>query len=168
MISYGIHFTPSPAPPADVAADWLIVGIAKNGNPDPLVADLELRLDGRIATLRELGDVTGKQMELVTLLNPTGIRAQRLVLVGLGPESQITRSTVHDAFAAALRSITGRSSARVALVVPFMPDPFAAALGAGVGAVQGSFGPGVCDDIAGAVLPRRVRASPVLRPGRPR
>ena len=143
MTTAPIRFTPSPAPLNDIEADWLALGITKDGSLDPPVAALDSRLGGEIARLREVGDLTGKHLDLVPLVTVRGIRAHRLLLVGLGPTGGLSRATVHDAFAAALRSITGRKFGRVALTIPTGLDPASAVLGACVGAIQGSFGPGV-------------------------
>jgi leucyl aminopeptidase len=133
-------------PPADTDADWLVVGVPQTSEPDPTLSDLDGRLGGALTRLRESGDVTGKHLELVSLLTVSGVRARRILFAGLGPAEKATRATVHDAFAAALRTITGRRFGTVAAVVPpaaGIADPTATALGAGVGAIQGSFGPGI-------------------------
>ena len=138
-----VRFAASQAPPADVEADWLVLGVPQEKGP---AAALDQRLGGQLTRLREAGDLTGKLLELVTVLNPSGIVAKRLLLVGLGPIARRTRASVHDALAAALRSITGRKFGRVAVVIPDSGeslDQTAAVLGAGVGAVQGCFGPGL-------------------------
>jgi leucyl aminopeptidase len=133
-------------PPADVEADWLVVGVPQGGDSGPVVAELDARLGGTVSRLREAGDLTGKHLELVPILTVAGIGARRLLLVGLGPTDQASRATTHDAFAAALRSITGRRFGTVALVLPPASagaDHLGMVLGAGVGAIQGSFGPGL-------------------------
>lgn len=143
MSPFPIRLSSAPGPAADVAADWLVVGIPQDGPTDP---DLDRKLDGLIGRLREAGDVTGKHLELVPLLNVNGLIARRLLLVGLGPNAQATRATVHDAFAAALRSITTKKVGRVAIALPSPAgntDATTVTLGAGVGAVQGCFGPGL-------------------------
>lgn len=140
-----IRFSFSSAAAADSVADWLVVGEYQDV-PSSAVVALDERLGGLLRRLREAGDLTGKRLDLVTLLMPTGIRARRLVVVGLGPADGVTRAVVHDAFAAALRSITGRRFGRVAAVVPQPTaalDRNAVALGCGVGTAQGSFGPGL-------------------------
>jgi leucyl aminopeptidase len=143
MTAFPVRFTSSSTPPADVDADWLVVGIFQDGSPD---AGLDQRLGGQLTRFREAGDLSGKPLELVSVLSPVSVRARRLLLVGLGPVARLSRASAHDSFAAALRSITGRKFGRVAMVVPQPAealDATSAALASGVGAVQGSFGPGL-------------------------
>lgn len=132
--------------PGDIDADWLVIGVPYGPGAEPTPWESDLRLRGEIDRLRESGDLTGKHLELVPLLTVSGPLARRRLLVGLGPPDKATRATVHDAFAAALRSITGRRVGKVALVLPAAGggvDQASAVLGAGVGAVQGCFGPGI-------------------------
>jgi leucyl aminopeptidase len=131
---------------AEINADWLVVGVSSDGPSDPAVAELDRRLGGEIARLREAGDVTGKHLELVSLLLIRGISARRLLLVGLGPVEKYSRSVFDAAGAAALRSITGRKFGRVAVAIPGLPtltDTAAAVLGLGVGGFQSCYGPGL-------------------------
>jgi leucyl aminopeptidase len=145
MSPFPIRFNTVDTPAADVPADWLVVGIPQDGSANAIAA-LDQRAGGLLGRLRDAGDLTGKALELVTILNPGGLAANRLLTVGLGPAAKATRASVHDAFAAALRSVTGRKFGRVALVIPEPGetlDPRAAVLGSGIGAVQGCCGPGL-------------------------
>ncbi len=132
-------------PAADVEADWLVAGVFEESAPSPALAALDARLGGVISRSREAGDLSGKANELLTLHAPAGIKARRLLLVGLGKSVEASRRSLHDAGAAALRSITSKKYARIALVVPEIKQvpPEQAVLAFGVGAVQGSHGPGV-------------------------
>lgn len=133
-------------PAHEIDADWLVVGVPQTSEANPTLSDLDARLGGALTRLRDSGDLTGKHLELVPLLTASGVRARRIVFVGLGPAEKATRATIHDAFAAALRSITGRRFGTVAVAAPPAAggaDPVATVLGAGVGAIQGSFGPGI-------------------------
>jgi leucyl aminopeptidase len=128
---------------SEIETDWLIVGVPAEQSPTDPLTELDGKLGGVLGRLRAAGDLTGKHLELTPVLNATGLRARRLLLVGLGPLAESTRATHHDAFAAALRSITGRKFARIAVHVPSIPAHPWTALGAGIGALQGCFGPGV-------------------------
>lgn len=129
----------SPESPAAVAADWLAVGVWQNGALESPAAVLDAAAGGFVTRLRESGDLTGKHLELIPVLNPTGVAAKRVLLVGLGKRDAATRATVHDAASAAARSITGKKVGTVAFAVP-APE---FTLAAGVGLTQGIQGPGI-------------------------
>jgi leucyl aminopeptidase len=132
-------------PLAEVEADWLVVGVWE---PDELygaLSDLNAKLGGVLGRLVDRGDVTGKAKELTPILDTHGIRARRVLAVGLGPKSKIDFAGLVGAAAAAARSVTGKSYQRVAVAVPeHVPglDPEAAARALGVGFLHGSEGPG--------------------------
>ncbi len=121
------------------AADWLVVGIWE-GEP-ATVADVRLdhALGGSLSHLIAAGDVTGKLFELVSILNPSGIAARRVLLIGLGKHDAANRQSLHEALAAAARSITTKQLGTVAIVLP-TPDSL---LAAGVGFAHGCSGPGI-------------------------
>jgi leucyl aminopeptidase len=126
-------------PVTRVAADWLVVCVWAD-EPLPLaVAEVDAAAGGVLSKLRESGDIAGKHLELIPILNPTGVAAKRLLVVGLGKRAEATRATVHDAAAAAARHATGKKLGTLALAVP-SPD---FTLAAGVGLAQGCVGPGI-------------------------
>ncbi len=127
------------APIARVDADWLAVGVWAGEPLSVAVAEVDAATGGAITKLRESGDITGKHLELVPVLNPAGIAAKRLLVVGLGKRAEATRGTVHDAAAAAARHATGKKLGTLAFAVP-SPD---FTLAVGVGLAQGCQGPGV-------------------------
>src|SRR5207302_6191408 len=122
-----------------------VVGVPSTPDLSPELAAIDQSLGGLLTKFRQSGDLTGKPLELVPVLTPTGIRAKRLLLVGLGPVDKQTRATIHDAFAAAFRSITGRKFERVAALLQLTDtvDHFVGVLGTLISAIQGSFGPGL-------------------------
>jgi leucyl aminopeptidase len=125
--------------PSAVRADWLVVGVWANGTLTGPAGPIDNATGDLLTKLREAGDLSGKHLELVPVLNPTGIAAKRLLLVGLGKRGDATRGTVHDAAAAAARSVTGKRVGTIAFAVP-SPE---FTLAAGVGLAQGCQGPGV-------------------------
>ena len=127
-------------------ADWLIVPLWEDEAPAGNIAQLDERLGKLIAGSRETGDLSGKANELVPMLNPQGIHAERLLLVGLGKKGQADRFRLIDAASAAARHVTGKPRRRVAFALPeSVPglgwDDIAQAVG--VGLQQGSVGPGI-------------------------
>jgi leucyl aminopeptidase len=143
-------------PLAEVPADYLVVGVWENEPFSPSIAALDARLDGDLTRLKESGDLTGKALELVAFPSPRGIAARRLCLVGLGKIAKAGRAELHDAAAAALRSITGKRYDRVAFALPDPSPPLPlheTLLACAVGAVQGSVGPGIRKSDPGRFLP---------------
>ncbi len=48
-----------------IEADWLIVGVPEEVDFSPPLAELDKASGGRLTRLREAGDLTGKQAELL-------------------------------------------------------------------------------------------------------
>ena len=117
---------------AAVQADWLAVGVWSDGEYTGPAAEL-------VAKFREAGDLTGKHLELLPVLNPADVLAKRLLFVGLGKRADATRAIVHDAAAAVARHVTAKKVGTLAFAVPALEWTLAA----GVGLAQGSQGPGV-------------------------
>src|SRR5262245_59730945 len=133
-------------PLAQIAADWLIVGLWENEGPGGAVQELDEALGGVISRLRERGDATGKAKELVPIVQPAGSAAQRVMVVGLGQRSKADVAALVTAGAAAARSITTKAHDRVAVALPegvagLSLEAVGVALGNGVR--HGSEGPGL-------------------------
>src|SRR5438094_7190627 len=130
--------------PAEVKADWLIVGAWEDEPLSGAVAALDVKLDGALRRLRDAGDITGKAKEATALLDRAGLAASRILIVGFGQRAKADRATLVDAAAAAARRITGKHYARIAML---LPENFAAlgwdevAEKAGIGLQQGAQGP---------------------------
>lgn len=147
------------SPLADVAADWLVVPLWEEPDLAGAPAALDDRLDGLLGRLQQAGDITGKAKELTPLLDPPGIAADRVMVVGLGKRQSAGRPGLTDAAAAAARAITGKQRARVALAIPEDVPGLSygdAALAIGVGAVQGSYGPGLLKSEPARFAPREI------------
>ena len=139
-------------PIARVPADWLVVGVWADTPLSGGVAEVDAATGGLIEKLRTSGDVTGKHLELTPVLNPGGIEAKRLLVVGLGKPGEATRSTLHDAASAAARSVTGKKLGTLAFAVP-APEW---ALAVGVGLAQGCQGPGLRKSTPTRFAPERL------------
>jgi leucyl aminopeptidase len=131
---------------AEVDADWLIIGVWEQEGLRGALADLDMKVGGVLTRLLDHGDLTGKPRELTPILDAHGILAKRILAVGLGPKAKIDFAGLVGAAAAAARSLTAKSYARVAMAVPdLVPgiDPEGVARALGVGLAQGSEGPGL-------------------------
>jgi leucyl aminopeptidase len=116
----------------NVAADWLAIGVWADEPYAGAAASL-------VTKLRDAGDFSAKHLELLPILNPPGITAERLIFVGLGKRADAKRSTLHDAAATVARHVTGKQVGSLAFVVP-APEW---TLAVGVGLAHGSQGPGI-------------------------
>lgn len=133
-------------PLAEVEADWLIVPVWEQSPLDQAAAELDARLGGVLNRLSSQGDLTGKLKELTPILDVHGIRAQRVLAVGLGARAKIDFAALVGAAAAAARFITSKSRERVAWAVPAQLsalEPYNVALALGVGFQHGSEGSGL-------------------------
>lgn len=122
-----------------IVADWLAVGVWAD---EPFVgstAELDSATGGLLSKLRESGDLTAKHLERIPILNPAGIAAKRILIVGLGKKEEASRSTIHDAASAAARYATEKKLGTLAFAVPSGEFTLAVA----VGLAQGCQGPGV-------------------------
>ncbi|MCE9530019.1 MAG: leucyl aminopeptidase [Planctomycetes bacterium] len=144
MSAVPVRLSSTTTDPSQVEADWLVVGIFE-GSLTPALSAFDAKLGGAIAKIREAGDFQAKPNELLAIHSPTGIKAKRLLLVGLAKSEEASRASLHDAASSAVRRITGRKVTRVALLVPETPRVTfeQSVLAFGVGARQGSHGPGV-------------------------
>jgi leucyl aminopeptidase len=122
-----------------IAADWLVVGVWAGEPFSGGSEELDGATGGLLSKLRESGDLTAKHLERVPILNPTGIAAKRVLVVGLGKKEEATRATVHDAAATAARFATEKKIGTLAFVVPASEYTLAVA----VGLAQGCQGPGI-------------------------
>ncbi|HWM29936.1 MAG TPA: M17 family peptidase N-terminal domain-containing protein, partial [Woeseiaceae bacterium] len=89
------------------AGGCLIVGIYESGELGPAAADIDAASDGRLKRLLRRGDLTGELGESRLLCSVDGVRAERLVVAGLGPRGKFGVSEFKKAMAAAIRPLKG-------------------------------------------------------------
>ncbi|WP_432696543.1 leucyl aminopeptidase [Marinobacterium sp. YM272] len=64
--------------------DCIVVGVEAEGKLAPSAAALDKATSGYLSELVESGDITGKAGELLTLFKLPGLKARRVMVVGLG------------------------------------------------------------------------------------
>ena len=137
-----------------VPADWLIVPKWEDDTLPTPTAAVNTATGGAVARLIASRDIGGKFGELVPVLAPSGIQAERLLVLGLGWKKDATRATLHDAASAAARFVTSRKVGTVAFAMPEgTPEEV---LAIGVGLSQGCYGPGRRRAHPGRVAPSRL------------
>jgi leucyl aminopeptidase len=127
-------------PLAEVAADWLLVGVWENEASPPI----DSQLGGLIAKLHKQGDVVGKAKELTPIYQPTGLAAKRLLLVGLGPRDKADYASLLASTAAAAKMLSSKPTQSIAIMLPhgaLQPDVVLRACAQGV--YQGSCTAGI-------------------------
>jgi leucyl aminopeptidase len=105
-------------PLADISADWLLVGIWEKGPLDGSAGELDAKLSRLLSTLQEQGDLTGKAKELTPIYQCPGLKAKRLLLVGLGTREKADYASLLSACAAAAKSLTTKPCPRLAVALP--------------------------------------------------
>ena len=113
-MTYAISTTPWTA----VEADWLVVPVVESPIVDGPLADLDRALGGALVRMQEAGDLTGKANAVLSLPAVSGIKARRLLLVGLGKLDELNDATLYKAYLTAVRAITGKAVGRLACAVP--------------------------------------------------
>jgi Cytosol aminopeptidase family, N-terminal domain len=84
--------------------------------------ELDKELGGVIGALRERGEFVGNPLETILIIPPrNSIKAQALLLIGLGPESELTLKLLSDVGTVAVREAARIGATRVAFA-PLIRD----------------------------------------------
>src|SRR5262245_12966224 len=102
----------------EATGDWLIVPVPETFEFTGPFAALDKALSGQLTRLRESQDLSGKLAETVSIPAPAGIKAGRLLLVGLGPVEKISEAGLNKAIMTAARAVSGKKTDRIGLAVP--------------------------------------------------
>jgi leucyl aminopeptidase len=108
--------------PAEVAADLLVVPVAKLSGPRPRLparaAALDRRLGGTLAAVIASGDFSGKAGESQLVYPRNAGRMRRVLLLGIGEEAKLDAEALRSAAGSAVVQGAARKAARVVFVVP--------------------------------------------------
>jgi leucyl aminopeptidase len=109
-------------PAAELRADLLAVPLGlvdpKRRRIPPRLAGLDRALGGRLGEVVQAGDFRGKRGDSLLLWAGAGSPAPRVLLVGLGDESQLDGQGAREAAATAVAAATARGAQAVALLAP--------------------------------------------------
>ncbi|HWW21170.1 MAG TPA: leucyl aminopeptidase [Steroidobacteraceae bacterium] len=105
---------------ADQRSDCLVIGAFEQGELGTEAAAVDRAMRGRVKTLLSRGDFSGRSGETLLLPEVSGVRSQRLLLVGLGPKAQFNRKAWRRGMNQAITALarTRISSAAIALERP--------------------------------------------------
>jgi leucyl aminopeptidase len=101
-----------------IGADWLVVGVPDSAEMTGLLQELDQALSGRLARLRDNGDLSGKHAELLTIHDPSPLAAKRLLLVGLGKPKELNLSRCDKACMTAFRRVCEKKCPLAAMMIP--------------------------------------------------
>lgn len=103
---------------SSLSADWLVLGLIESAPLPEAIAKLDETLAGLITRLMENEDFTGKPATTSSLLGLTEIPTPRILLVGLGPKTDVSLSSLEKAMMTAARSISTKQNTRIAVLLP--------------------------------------------------
>ncbi len=106
------------AAPADIEEPLLVVPVFQGDAPSAGLDALDGSLGGRIAALRALGDLSGKEGETALLWPGGAVKADRVLLVGAGKAADATAERLRKLGGTAAKQAGKARAARVAVALP--------------------------------------------------
>src|SRR5579863_7846718 len=105
---------------AEQRSDCLVIGAFERAELGPEALAVDRAMRGRVRALLARGDFSGRAGETLLIMEPTGIRSARLLLVGLGGKAQFGRRAWRRALGAAVGALgrTRVTSAALAIERP--------------------------------------------------
>jgi leucyl aminopeptidase len=110
---------------AELSVDCVAVAVHDDGELSPEAKSLDLRCREKLSRLVKRGDFTAKAGETWLVTDLDGIRAERVLLVGIGAKGELTRKAWRRALSV---SITAAARTRIASLALALPRPAAKAL----------------------------------------
>ena len=103
---------------AELAVDCVAVGVHDDGELAADARALDLRCREKLSRLLKRGDFTAKAGETWLLTDLEGIRAERVLLVGLGAKAELSRKAWRRAVSTAISATTRTRITSLALALP--------------------------------------------------
>lgn len=104
---------------AELAIDCVAVGVHEDGELSAEARILDLRCREKISRLLKRGDFAGKAGETWLLTDLEGVRAERVLLVGMGAKNaDLTRKAWRAAMRSALTAVLRTKAAALGLALP--------------------------------------------------
>jgi leucyl aminopeptidase len=96
-------------PYSSIQADALVTYIFERDDKfDGVLGEIDRAMHGRLASLAESGEFSGKALEIVLMHFPEGLSAKRLLLVGAGKPAKFAPSDLRKIAGTALRYLKSR------------------------------------------------------------
>ena len=95
----------------EIECDALVVGVFENENHNEgVLAELDKRIGGVLASLVENGEFVGKAGESAYVHNTGEMKARRLLLLGAGKQADFTADNVRRMAGTAARNLRGKKA----------------------------------------------------------
>jgi leucyl aminopeptidase len=144
------------APPEQAGADTIALPVAQPENGDAAKI-LDGKLRGRLARLRESGDLRGERGETVVLHLNGELEAPRLVAAGVGKRDEVDADALRTAGAATAQALSRVGGTLVWLLDESLPVPLPEQAAALVeGTILGGYSPGNWKSENNARAPERI------------
>lgn len=109
--------------PTEIQTEALVLPVFEDRLlDDPRLSDLNQKNQGLLHKLVQSGELKGKPAEAVHLYRPSGVKAQRVLLLGAGKRKEWNYSDLRRFTGTAWRLLNTRHVGEAALVLPEMPD----------------------------------------------
>ncbi len=118
-----LEFRLNPLAPATANTDCVIVGVFSDGSLSPAAQAINQASGGRLAALVERGDVSGKTGRTTLLPDLEGVKAPRVLAVGLGDAGKFAVPQYLKAVADAVRALKAGPSSSALLTLVELPVP---------------------------------------------
>ena len=113
-----LRFSLSPDRPAGIDADAVVLGVHEDKSLPAATAEVDNAAGGAIRRLLDAGDVSGKPGTVNRLFHLAGVKAPRVLLVGLGEPRKFDAARYHKACTEAAKALASGPSRRVASFLP--------------------------------------------------
>jgi leucyl aminopeptidase len=101
----------------EIECDALVVAVFEGEKPEEgLLAEIDKRSNGVIASLVETREFTGKSGESAYVHNPGDMKSRRLLLLGVGKKEEFTTDGVRKMAGTAARKLRGKKARAFALL----------------------------------------------------
>lgn len=104
--------------PLTINVSCLIVGIYERRHLSMAAKQVDTASGGMIKSILSRGDIQGKQGEMLMLYDLPGIKAGRVMLLGLGSRKNLSGNRIADALGNAVRNLHAAYSSSAAFALP--------------------------------------------------
>ena len=104
--------------PLQIKTPCLVIGVCEKTFSDSLLKELDQKLGGQLHKAQRNGEFTGKSGEQILFQRAGHLPAERVLLVGLGAEAEVSLEKIRQAAGSAMQQVTGKKLAQAAFALP--------------------------------------------------